>query len=142
MGFMELRAIGERIRTLRKRRDLTQESLAAKAKVAHRALQRLEGGEGNPTLETLNALAVALKVPLSDLLGYLGQSQSAGTLANRQVDPETLKAAVHVLVAMTEASELRRLTAMYILTNDETYIDQLRTLGLPAQAAQALSKMP
>jgi hypothetical protein len=36
---------------------------------------------------------------------------------------------------------LRRLTAMYILTKDEMYVDRLRALGLPNQAALVLRKL-
>jgi transcriptional regulator with XRE-family HTH domain len=64
MLYMDKRALGSKIRMLRDESGYTQEELAAKARVAHRALQRLEAGIGNPTLETLAALAASLGVPV------------------------------------------------------------------------------
>ena len=42
--------------------------LSRRSGVARNTIAALEAGEGNPTLDTLYALADALKVPLSDLL--------------------------------------------------------------------------
>lgn len=64
---MDVKALGLNIRRLRKDAGLTQEELAEKAKIANRALQRLEAGDGNPTIETLAAIAQAVGAPLTGL---------------------------------------------------------------------------
>jgi len=54
--------------SLRKARNLTQAALAKKADVPRSTLTHLESGEGNPSLKTLHAVAVALDVSLEELL--------------------------------------------------------------------------
>jgi transcriptional regulator with XRE-family HTH domain len=59
---------GERIRRLRLRAGMTQESLAQRVGVTTHTIWRLERGPTfNPRLETLRALAKALGVPLKEL---------------------------------------------------------------------------
>ncbi|XOZ32770.1 helix-turn-helix domain-containing protein [Halomonadaceae bacterium KBTZ08] len=61
---------------------LTLSALAQRSGIAKSTLSRLETGEGNPTIDTLWALADALKVPFGDLVvggeGSLPESPSAG----------------------------------------------------------------
>ncbi len=59
---------GEVIRQLRKERELTQEQLGEKAGVDPKSIIQIEGGKRNPTLKTLQKIATALEVPISDLL--------------------------------------------------------------------------
>ena len=56
------RRIAERLKTLRGRRGLTQEVLAAKAGLSRTYLARLETARQDPTLATLLKLAKALGV--------------------------------------------------------------------------------
>ena len=63
-----LRALGRRIRTARKRRNLTQEALADRSGLQRRFVIQLEMGEGNPTYLTLHNLAKALRVSPEDLI--------------------------------------------------------------------------
>ncbi|SFW63368.1 helix-turn-helix domain-containing protein [Amycolatopsis australiensis] len=56
------------LRRLRKARGLTVVDLARTSRTARATLTQLEAGTGNPTLETLYALANALGVPLADLI--------------------------------------------------------------------------
>lgn len=61
--------LGEKIRKLRKDRDWTQEHLAELANIDPKTVIELEAGKrANPTLQTLNKLARALKTSLEDLL--------------------------------------------------------------------------
>jgi transcriptional regulator with XRE-family HTH domain len=62
-------AVGARVRARRTAAGLTLAELARRAAVARATLTQLEAGAGNPTLETLYALANTLGVPLSDLIG-------------------------------------------------------------------------
>jgi transcriptional regulator with XRE-family HTH domain len=60
--------IGSNVGELRRRAGLSALELARRSGVARNTLSALEAGRGNPTIETLYALADALGVPLSDLL--------------------------------------------------------------------------
>jgi len=56
------------LKKLRTQRNLTQDSLAKKARISREYVARLEGGRQDPTLSTLQKLAKALKVEVEDLL--------------------------------------------------------------------------
>jgi transcriptional regulator with XRE-family HTH domain len=60
--------IGENVRELRQRAGLPALELARRSGVARNTIAALEAGQGNPTVDTLYALADALAVPLSELL--------------------------------------------------------------------------
>src|SRR4051794_3760835 len=60
--------IGENVKSLRQRARLPALELSRRSGVARNTIAALEAGEGNPTVDTLYALANALRVPLSDLL--------------------------------------------------------------------------
>jgi transcriptional regulator with XRE-family HTH domain len=62
-----LKAFGEQLRTLRKRRNLAQERLAEVASLHRNEIGVLERGQGEPGLLTLLILADALEVPLRGL---------------------------------------------------------------------------
>jgi transcriptional regulator with XRE-family HTH domain len=61
-------AIGENIRRIRQERQVSLAELASTSGVAKATLANLEKGRGNPTIETLWALALGLHVAFSDLL--------------------------------------------------------------------------
>ena len=61
-----LSAIGARVRTLRRRRGLTQEELAGRIGRSVETLSVLERGRATPTLPVLGRLSEALAVPLRD----------------------------------------------------------------------------
>lgn len=58
----ELVRLGQRIRTLRAKIDLSQEALAAEAGIHRTYMSALERGVYNPTYSTLIKLARALRV--------------------------------------------------------------------------------
>jgi transcriptional regulator with XRE-family HTH domain len=60
--------VAERVVELRIRRDLSQESLARKARINRVTLARLERALHPPRLDTLERIARALGVPLADLV--------------------------------------------------------------------------
>lgn len=61
--------VGERLRKLRKQKELTQEKLAELAKVDPKTIIEVENGKRkNPTFKTLNKITEVLKVPLSQIL--------------------------------------------------------------------------
>ena len=63
-----VRRMAARLRRLRRVRRLSQATLAAKAGLHRQFITRLEGALHTPSLTTLDRLARALQVPVSDLL--------------------------------------------------------------------------
>jgi transcriptional regulator with XRE-family HTH domain len=63
-----LAAIAAALREQRERAGLSLTELARRAGIAKSTLSQLESGSGNPSVETLWALAVALGVPFSQLV--------------------------------------------------------------------------
>jgi transcriptional regulator with XRE-family HTH domain len=63
---------GQALVRARARRGLTQEQLAAAAGTTFSTISRLERGLAEPTLTTINKLAVALDMPVSALLAENG----------------------------------------------------------------------
>jgi transcriptional regulator with XRE-family HTH domain len=61
--------IAANVRDLRTRRGMSVVTLASRSGVSRAALTKLEAGQGNPTIDTLYALANALDAALGDLIG-------------------------------------------------------------------------
>jgi transcriptional regulator with XRE-family HTH domain len=61
--------IAANLRAIRAQRNLPVVTLAKLSGVARATLTKIEAGQGNPTIDTLYALADALGVPLGDLIG-------------------------------------------------------------------------
>ncbi len=61
-----IKAFGRRLRDLRISKRLSQEQLANQADIPLSQVGRIERGETNPTLSTINALALALKIKIAD----------------------------------------------------------------------------
>lgn len=62
-------SLGPQIKRRREQRGLSAAELARRAGIGKASLSNIEAGRGNPTIETLAALAAALHVPITDLLG-------------------------------------------------------------------------
>jgi len=60
--------VGKKIRIVRKQKNLTQEEVADVSGLHVSTLGRIERGESNPPLQTLNKIAQALKVKPKDIL--------------------------------------------------------------------------
>lgn len=63
-----LKKFGKHLRNLREKMEMSQEALANEANVPISQIGRIERGEVNATLSTLNALADALEIRLNELL--------------------------------------------------------------------------
>jgi transcriptional regulator with XRE-family HTH domain len=61
-------SVGGQIRLRREQRGMSAAELARRAGLAKATLSGLESGRSNPTIDTLDAVAVALGIPLADLL--------------------------------------------------------------------------
>ena len=64
------KAVGKKIRDLRRSAGLTQVGLSEKANIESNTIARLERGEHTASTSTLQKLAKALNVKVSDILDY------------------------------------------------------------------------
>ncbi len=62
--------IGDRIRILRKTKDLTQTELAELVGKDRQYLYKIEKGKVTPNIVTISALAVALEITLKDFFDF------------------------------------------------------------------------
>lgn len=67
-GLLALEAFGERVRSARRQRGLTQESLGARAGLHRTYIGHIERGEVNPSLRNVLLVAQAVEVDPGDLL--------------------------------------------------------------------------
>jgi transcriptional regulator with XRE-family HTH domain len=65
-----LAAFGKHLKHLRETKGLSQEELGLEAEIGKNQVGLIERGEINPTLSTLNALAVSLNISLSELIRF------------------------------------------------------------------------
>jgi transcriptional regulator with XRE-family HTH domain len=61
--------VGDRLKTLRIRRALTQEELAQKTGISKNALNRIELNKAEPRMSTLRKLSLALDVDPAEIVG-------------------------------------------------------------------------
>ncbi|MCB1462647.1 MAG: helix-turn-helix domain-containing protein [Nitratireductor sp.] len=102
------KAFGLRVRTLRTQKRLTQEKLSEKIGRSVDSLSLIERGENWPTAETIERLANALDIELSDLFDGLafGDQQNSEDLffeareILRRLSKEDLPLATDLLRAM------------------------------------------
>ncbi|MFJ3507778.1 helix-turn-helix domain-containing protein [Streptomyces luteogriseus] len=64
----ERRRIGDRIRSVRMDRNLTQEAVFLAVPLTRSFYQEIEAGRANPSLDTLLRIARVIRVPIGDLL--------------------------------------------------------------------------
>lgn len=62
-----LKALGDKVRALRTKLDLSQEALAERCDFDRTYISLIERGQRNPSYTNLIRLAEGLKVPVSDL---------------------------------------------------------------------------
>ena len=79
--------LNEVIRTLRKRRGLTQEQLAEYLGVSVMTVRRWEWGERMPDVDAIRKISQVLEVPISELLTETAEVSSPEPKANRNVLP-------------------------------------------------------
>jgi transcriptional regulator with XRE-family HTH domain len=96
--------IAMRIRSIRKRRGLSQEALAALIDRSPDTISNLERSISIPTYETLDALAKGLNVPLADFFldgddesAVRAEAMARLTDAARQLDDGMLKTAAAIM---------------------------------------------
>ncbi|MCX5285707.1 helix-turn-helix domain-containing protein [Streptomyces sp. NBC_00198] len=78
------RAVGERIRTARRHRELTQEQLAHLINVDRRTIHRYETAQRDPALSMLILIADALNISLSALVEGSNELDMRGARADER----------------------------------------------------------
>lgn len=59
--------VGNKIKTIRKKKNMTQRMLAVECDFEFARMSRIETGNSNPTIRTLNIICNALEIPLVQL---------------------------------------------------------------------------
>ena len=59
--------VGERIRIIRVKKNMTQNALAIECNFEKASMSRIESGRTNPTIRTLNKICSALEIPMVEL---------------------------------------------------------------------------
>jgi transcriptional regulator with XRE-family HTH domain len=123
--------VGEKIRKLRRERELTQDQLAKKAGLNGRHVNRIEKGHVRPNPDTVNSLARALHIEPSELLrdvedasppprGAAAERNAASALAERlrerladvpQLPAEDQEALIRVIDAMRARLKIQKLVS-------------------------------
>ena len=62
--------LGNKIRELRKKKNLTQEELAYRAELDYSYINQIENGKRNPSMEAVERIAKALGVRAKNLLDF------------------------------------------------------------------------
>ncbi|GMA51567.1 DNA-binding protein [Alicyclobacillus contaminans] len=75
--------IGQRLRELRQRRNLSLDALAQRTDVSKPMLAQIERGASNPTVATLWKIAAGLNVPFTTFLGPLSAPARVTTAADQ-----------------------------------------------------------
>ncbi len=100
---MQQPALGNRLVSLRKEKNLTQEELVARSHVSVRTIQRIESGEVIPRLSTIKIIAKALSVDFESIVQTnQNQMEENKNLVSGLVNP-TGKSATGKTVLMTAA---------------------------------------
>lgn len=97
--------IGNRIKELRKKKELSQEQLSEKADITPNYLSRIERGTENPTLDMFIRLADALEVEIWEMFdfGHDVNRKDLKSLLNKitgEAEEDQLRLAVKVLRAI------------------------------------------
>ena len=78
------KALGHRVRILRRERDLTAAELGQAAGISLAMVSKIENGQISPSLTTINALANALNVPFSALFSTFEEKRDCSFVRSGQ----------------------------------------------------------
>lgn len=78
------KALGHKVRILRRERDLTAAELGQAAGISLAMISKIENGQISPSLSTINALANALNVPLSSLFSTFEEKRDCSYVKGGQ----------------------------------------------------------
>ena len=89
------KALGQRIRTLRKAKNLTQEELAEKAGLSYKFIGETERGKANPSIESFYKIAEGMEVSVATLFGEENDEEIFYKLSREEL--EVVKDALGIL---------------------------------------------
>ena len=102
--------LATRVRFLRKEKRWTQEQLGEKAGLTYKFVGQIERGEASPTLDSVDKLARAFDLTVSELLSFAnkgsGKTAEAPLYQLSKGEMETLKKAVEIMHKWFRVSEL------------------------------------
>jgi transcriptional regulator with XRE-family HTH domain len=110
-----------RIRSLRRKRGLTVETLAAAVGIHKGHLSRIETGDKAPSLATLEAIARALEIGMAELFGEKADAGDV-VVVRRKARVVTGDSKTYLIEALMPGSESRRL-ASYIVSPGRTFLE-------------------
>lgn len=127
--------IGEKIRLLRKKNDVTQDKLAERLGVTPQAVSRWESGVCYPDMNALPAIADYFSVTMDELLCYTGAKKAARV-------KEYLAEVEHLLDRdrVVDALELLRRAMAEIPSDESLQLETAGVLSLYAELLQESSK--
>jgi transcriptional regulator with XRE-family HTH domain len=82
--------LGARLKRLRENKKLSLRKLGGMAHLSHSFIADIESGRSNPSIDTLNALAKALDVPVAELIGKNANQVTFESDSNTVVTPDDL----------------------------------------------------
>lgn len=103
-----MQATADRIRHLRKQKEISQEELALRAGINTVYYGQIERGQKCPTVDTLYKIAVGLEVPLPDLLRfdtpatYSGDMNAYMEQLIKRIPPSKVTQVVRILEAVLD----------------------------------------
>ena len=107
-----VRAVATNIRRLRQEAELTLAELAAEAGLGRSTLAQLESGKGNPSVETLWAIAAALRVPFGRLVE---EDAPALRVVRASEQPAVRSAETEQIGRLLSASHRRGTFELYVM---------------------------
>jgi transcriptional regulator with XRE-family HTH domain len=119
-------SIGRNLRRWRTARGVTVTALAEEAGVAKSTVSMIERGVGNPSIDTVWALAAALGVPFATLVGEDGGSDGDFTVVR--------EAEVPIIAADSAGLDTDGLIARHMLTRVDASLIEIYTLVLEVGA--------
>lgn len=138
--------LAEKVRSLRKAAEMTQSELAERAGLSFAVIQTLERGAADPRRKTLVAVANALGVAVSELLGEAASLQDSTPPSKGSLSPDfalnpTAEDLVTILAEFLKVSPGRRSFAMSILFDDSSLAKEAdRQAMLPSVASPPAAK--
>lgn len=125
---MNKKEIGEKIRTVREKKGLTQAELAEKVHVSSSSLCRWEKGEYEPSIEFIEQICIVLGISVEELLGLREKVD---------IHPEKEKKGKWVLMALSAVSIL---VVLFFITFPKYRVVDVRTQYVDNQGETAIVK--
>lgn len=124
-----MKEIGLKIQALRKSRGLSQDEIAAKSGISRTIFQKIEGGTGNPTIETLAAISEVLDAPIASFLG------------DETTPLPDLSAAARILENLSSLDMDFQRIVLSLILGDVSYMQGRPSLAVLIPKVQALLKI-